>query len=85
MNETPAALGWRNRISPRLHAIEFPGKGTAVVTFEMFSTGHLFEGEHRFLAEISHRSLCRRNVDAGLRSSWNLRSGSADRALAGFG
>ena len=33
MNETPAPLGWCNRISAGLYAIKFPGKGSAIVTF----------------------------------------------------
>ena len=55
MNETPTALGPRNRIKGRLYAISYPDDTSAVVTFEVFSSGHVFDGEHRLLAQISNK------------------------------
>ena len=55
MNETPTALGPTSHISARLYAIRFPARGDPIVTFEVFSTGHVLEGPHRLLAEISNK------------------------------
>ena len=55
MNELPTALGPHNRIDARLYAIEYPEEERAVVTFELFSNGHVLGGPHRLLATISNR------------------------------
>ena len=56
MNEEHTALGPGNRIDARLYAIEYPTEQQqAVVTFELFSTGHALGGPHRLLAQISNR------------------------------
>ena len=56
MNETPAPPGRRTPTDARLYAISAPEGDSAVVTFEMSSTGHVHEGPDRLLAETSNRA-----------------------------
>ena len=55
MNETPTALGSRNRIEARLHAIKHPDNENAEVRFEVFSNGHTFAGEHHLSAQVGNK------------------------------
>lgn len=54
LNRTPTVLGPRKWIEGRLCTINYPDDASAAITFGVFSSGHVFDGEHRLLAQISN-------------------------------